>query len=501
MKTGACPIAEIYTIRHMWRSKNNFYKMNSKERISKALSISTDTKVFEMGQGASAVTPDVFKACFPGRKAAILADVHTWPILGERLSGLFREAGIETDSYIIDKEVFHADWKYVEMTDLIIEGDYAAARKMEDSISTVETEPEKLFRAPSDDYNILISVGSGVINDLCKLASHHHGQSYISVATAASVDGYSSFGASITYGGAKQTFSCPAPVAIVADIDIIAAAPKHMTAAGYADLAAKIPAGAEWMIADFTGSEPIQDDAWHILQDYLDGFLADPDGVAAGEPQAISDLFEGLTLSGFAMQAARSSRPASCCDHLFSHIMDMTGHRFNGELQSHGYQVAIGTLTMCAVFDELFKLDLTRLDVDACVDAWPTLEQEQARALDVFKDFPAPKLGYDEITKKYGDRDAVRAELTKLKAEWPELKARLQDQMYSFAKMQELFRRAGAPYDPSHIGATRQQLKDMFPFVQMMRFRYNVLDLAKRGGFYDQIVEPIFAEGGAWSLV
>ena len=134
MKTGACPIAEIYTIRHMWRSKNNFYKMNSKERISKALSISTDTKVFEMGQGASAVTPDVFKACFPGRKAAIVADVHTWPILGERLSGLFREAGIETDSYIIDKEVFHADWKYVEMTDLIIEGDYAAARKMEDSI-------------------------------------------------------------------------------------------------------------------------------------------------------------------------------------------------------------------------------------------------------------------------------------------------------------------------------------------------------------------------------
>ena len=198
-----------------------------------------------MEQGAAVRTPDVFKTCFPGRKAAIVADVHTWPILGERLCELFKAAGIETDAYIIDKEVFHADWKYVEMTDLVIEGDYSAARKMEDSVSAQETEPEKLFKEPSADYNVLVSVGSGVINDLCKLASHHHGQSYISVPTAASVDGYSSFGASITYGGAKQTFSCPAPVAIVADIDVIAAAPKHMTAAGYADLAAKIPAGAE----------------------------------------------------------------------------------------------------------------------------------------------------------------------------------------------------------------------------------------------------------------
>ena len=180
--------------------------------------------------------------------------------------------------------------------------------------------------------------------------------------------------------------------------------------------------------------------------------------------------------------------------------MDMTEHRFNGELQSHGFQVAIGTLTMCAVFDELFKQDLTQLDVDACVEAWPTLAQEQERALEIFRNSPAPKLGYTEVTKKYGDKDAVRAELTRLKAEWPELKSRLQGQVYSFSKMQDLFRRAGAPYEPSHIGVTCQQLKDMFPFVQLMRFRYNVLDLAKRGCFYDNLIEPIFSQGGALEI-
>lgn len=474
--------------------------MNSKERIAKALSVATDTRVFEMGPGAAGRLPDLFRKLFPGRKAVILADIHTWPVLGAELFENFRATGIETCKYIIEKEVFHAEWKYVEMTDLVLRGEYAAAKEVENSASHEESLPEASFRQPSDDYNVLVSVGSGVINDLCKLSSHHHGQSYISVATAASVDGYSSFGASITYNGAKQTFSCPAPVAIVADINVIAAAPKSMTAAGYADLAAKIPAGAEWMISDFVGTEPIHDAAWHILQDHLDGFLSNPVGVASGDHQAISDLFEGLALSGFAMQAARSSRPASCCDHLFSHILDMRGHRYKGELQSHGFQVAIGTLAMCAVFDEFFKLDLTELDVDACVAKWPTLEQEQQRAVELFRDFPVPDLGYNEITKKYEDRDKVREELTRLKTVWPDFRAALRNQLYPYAKMKELFRQAGAPSDPSEIGISRIQLRDMFPIVQMMRFRFNLLDLAKRGCFYDDIVDPLFAEGGAFEI-
>lgn len=447
--------------------------MTSQERIAFALSVATDTRLFEMGRGASAQAPAVFKQFFPGRKALIVADVHTWPALGEKVYQLFQADGIPTGCHIIEKEEFHAEWQYVERVDALLDADPQA---------------------------VLVSVGSGVINDLCKLSSHHHDQSYLTLPTAASVDGYSSFGASITYQGAKQTFSCPAPVAIVADIDVIAAAPAPMTAAGYADLAAKIPAGGEWMIADFVGKAPLHPEAWHMLQDHLDAFLSQPDQVAAGDPDAIADVFEGLTLSGFAMQAARSSRPASCCDHLFSHILDMTEHRYQGKLQSHGFQVAIGTLTMCAVFDELFKQDLSALDVEACVAAWPSLEQEQERALALFKDFPAPRLGYDEITKKYDGADVVREQLTRLKTQWPALKERLQKQVYSFSKMQDLLRRAGAPADPADIGLTRRGLRDMFPLVQLMRFRFNLLDLAKRGGFYDAIVNPLFAPRGPFAI-
>ena len=441
-------------------------------RIENALRNATDTKVFELGENILDRVPAVFSSLFPGRDAVLIVDCNTWRVAGEKVFALMRGAGIPTTVFHIPDEHFHAEWKYIEMVDKVLDDTGAAA----------------------------VSVGSGVINDLCKLCSYHHGQSYLSVPTAASVDGYSSFGASISYKGLKQTFECPAPVAIVADVEVIATAPAKMTAAGYADLAAKNPCGAEWMIADLFGTEPIIPEAWHMLQDVLDEMLASAEGVAKGDLKAISLLFEGLTLSGFAMQAARSSRPASCTDHLFSHYLDMTGHTYKGELQSHGFQVAIGTLTMCAFFDEFLKFDLTKLDVDKCVAAWPSLEEEHARARKIFEGFVDPELGVRSIDVKYADKEGVREQLTKVRDQWPELRGKYRRQVYPFEKMQRLFRIVGAPADPSDIGLTRAQLLAIVPYTQLMRHRINLLDLAKRAGIYDELVGMVFGKGGAWDL-
>lgn len=441
-------------------------------RIENALRNATDTKVFELGENILDRVPAVFSSLFPGRDAVLIVDCNTWWVAGEKVFALMRGAGIPTTVFHIPDEHFHAEWKYIEMVDKVLD----------------------------DTGAVAVSVGSGVINDLCKLCSYHHGQSYLSVPTAASVDGYSSFGASISYKGLKQTFECPAPVAIVADVEVIATAPAKMTAAGYADLAAKNPCGAEWMIADLFGTEPIIPEAWHMLQDVLDEMLASAEGVAKGDLKAISLLFEGLTLSGFAMQAARSSRPASCTDHLFSHYLDMTGHTYKGELQSHGFQVAIGTLTMCAFFDEFLKFDLTKLDVDKCVAAWPSLEEEHARARKIFEDFVDPELGVRSIDVKYADKEGVREQLTKVRDQWPELREKYRRQVYPFEKMQRLFRIVGAPADPSDIGLTRAQLLAIVPYTQLMRHRINLLDLAKRAGIYDELVGMVFGKGGAWDL-
>ncbi len=446
--------------------------MSSQQRIAKALSIATYTKAFELGAGTLREVPALFREHFPERRAVVVADLNTWRAAGEAVYTYLQEAGIECERFLFEEEEFHADWSHAEQVDAVLDRTGAIA----------------------------VAVGSGVINDLCKLASFHHEQSYLCVATAASVDGYSSSGSVVTRDGAKLNIETRAPRVVVADVDVLAAAPKEMTAAGYGDLASKIPAGAEWMIADLFGTEPIVPEAWHVLQDVLNEMLANPEGIAAGDKHATGLLFEGLALSGIAMQAARSSRPASCSDHLFSHILDMEEHRYRGKFQSHGFQVAVGTATMCAFFDAFFTFDLSTLDVEQCVAAWPTLEQEQQRALALFKDFPVPMLGYTEITKKYNDAAMVREQLSRVKNNWPDLKARLQQQCYTFAKMQQLLAAAGAPTDPSQIGVTRERWREMVDLVQLMRWRINLFDLAKRARIYDALVAKVFGKGGALEL-
>src|SRR6185295_5571882 len=65
---------------------------------------------------------------------------------------------------------------------------------------------------------IPIAIGAGTINDITKLSAHQVSRPYMTVATAASMDGYTAFGASIAQRGLKQTFACPAPRAVIADI-------------------------------------------------------------------------------------------------------------------------------------------------------------------------------------------------------------------------------------------------------------------------------------------
>ena len=105
--------------------------MDSKQRIANALKVATDTLVFEMGPGVSVQAPDVFKRFFPVRKAKIIADINTWPALGEKVYGLFVEAGIPVEKYIIMEKEFHAEWEYIEMVDKELD---AVKEKLSDRI-------------------------------------------------------------------------------------------------------------------------------------------------------------------------------------------------------------------------------------------------------------------------------------------------------------------------------------------------------------------------------
>ncbi|MDD6253874.1 MAG: iron-containing alcohol dehydrogenase, partial [Bacteroidales bacterium] len=310
------------------------------------------------------------------------------------------------------------------------------------------------------------------------------------------------YGASITYEGNKQTFDCPAPLGMVLDPAVAAKAPVGMSASGYADLMAKVPAGADWMIADAVGSEPVDDFAFGLVQKNLRRALSDPDAVAAGDVAATGMLADGLIMSGFAMQAISSSRPASGTDHQFSHFWDMEGLSVNGKHVSHGFKVAIGTLVSTACLEFLADYDLETVDIDKCVQNWPSWEDMESHIRKLFFGKPGHLArGLVESKGKYVDKDELRAQLEAAVRNWPELRMKIKNQIIPFDEAQDCLRRVGAPYQPEHIGVSRLRLRDTFRCIPFMRNRFTGIDLIYRFGLMAKVEACLFGLDGKFSIV
>ena len=442
--------------------------------IEQAIEKASDTKALKIGPDAIAYTGTIFNELFPGKRAIIVADMNTWAAAGERVCAALSEQGISSEPpFILEDSDLYAEWSYLEKVQARLENTDAIA----------------------------VAVGSGVINDLVKLASHRIGRRYIIVGTAASMDGYTAFGASITKDGNKDTFECKAPSGVIIEPEICAAAPKEMAASGYADLIAKVPAGADWMLAEAVGADRIDDFAFSLVQDPLRDSISDPQGIYNGETDPTGKLAEGLIMSGFAMQAAQSSRPASGLEHQFSHYWDMEGLCFNGKHVSHGFKVGIGTLLSTACYEFLLPLDLEGIDIEACTGRWPDKEAMKKEIETVFAGKPGHLArGMKEGLGKYISSDRLASELSTIKEQWPELREQLRKQIMSFDEVFENLKMAGAPYTPEMIGLTTKDLKTTFRALPYMRNRYTIIDLIYRCGLMEKAEEALFGKDGRWSV-
>jgi glycerol-1-phosphate dehydrogenase [NAD(P)+] len=445
----------------------------TKLTLAEALSSARETRALIIGRGVLGETPRVFRDHFQGGPAVIVADERTFAAAGRAVAEAFATAGITCLApFIYTAPALYAEIHFVDQLE--------ASLRRHDAIP--------------------VAVGSGTINDLTKLAAHRTGRLYLCVATAASMDGYTAFGASITSQGAKQTFNCPAPRAVIADLEIIRRAPPEMTASGYADLSAKITAGADWILADALGAEPIDERAWAIVQGGLRDSLADPAGARAGTESAIGPLVEGLMLGGFAMQWSRTSRPASGAEHQFSHLWDMEHHLHNGEAPSHGFKVGVATLAITRFYEQLLAYDFTALDLESCLAKWPAADAVEARIRRMFAGTDCISTVITETGVKHVSRVELRMELARLKAAWPGIRARLQAQLLPSAEMQCRLGLVGAPSDPEQIGITRERLRDSFFRAYHIRRRFTVLDVAVRTATLDTFLDGIFGPGAVWEI-
>ena len=158
--------------------------------IEKALQRTTDTKALFLGPGVIVKTAQMFRELFPGKKGVVVADTNTFRVAGEQVDSILEESGLKAaEPFIFDDPDLFAEWGF--------------ACRLKDYLSGIDA--------------IAVAVGSGVINDLTKYVSYTLGRMYMIVGTAASMDGYTAYGASISIDGNKQTLDCPAPKGMILD--------------------------------------------------------------------------------------------------------------------------------------------------------------------------------------------------------------------------------------------------------------------------------------------
>ncbi len=348
-----------------------------------------------------------------------------------------------------------------------------------DSLSPVcdDVTKEQIMRTlPESD--LIIAVGSGVINDLAKWVAFEKKIPYLVFATAASMNGYASANVAAQVNGLKVLFKARAPEYVFALPSVLESAPAELTTAGLGDALAKPVSSADWKLNELLFGEYFCQYAVDIVAEQEKIYVNNPQGIRDRDPQAIRALFFALCYSGVSMSIAGSSSPASGGEHLLSHTLDMLAHRDGGKHDLHGRQVGVGTILSATLYEKVLSLDV--------VD-WRPLEEFHN---EVFWTSLSDEVRGQYATKLLKAKEA----LVQLQSpqRWAQIKQELKKYVRAPHVIKECLRQAGAAHKSEHIG-----VRDIDEFVRIwsvsheMRSRFTILDLARLAGVMPELAREL----------
>ena len=404
--------------------------------------------------------PNILKRNFSSKSVFILADQNTWQV-----------AGFKSFEHLSNKS-FKVSYEILDS-------------KPEPSVELAQTVMSKITFGNC----ILLAIGSGVINDLGRYIAFDLELDYACIATAASMDGYASAGSPLSINGFKKTINCKPAKVILADLDLIASAPQEMVSAGYADIAGKIPAGADWILSDRLGIEPVNEVVWSLVHDGLKDWLPTVQLTNVSNLDSLDELFARLTMIGLAMEKHGSSRPASGADHQIAHIWEMEGLKYNGQKVSHGHCVAIGCLIILKLYEWLCEQKLEKLQIKDITKSYPSMDDKKIKIKKCFGSTELMNKAVLESTQKHLEQYELEKRLFHLVNKWREIRESLKLHLVSFSEMKTWLANVNAPSKPSEIGLSEIELKATVRKALWIRSRYTILDILFETGLLDDAIE------------
>ncbi len=396
-----------------------------------------------IGKGALYSLPYLIKeqGC---KKPFILADSNTYNAAGKKVFKILQDAGFEVSEYVIPCK-----------GNLIMPDEHTAG--------SIAMHFDKTC-------DIIIAVGSGVINDNGKLLAANTSRPYFIVATAPSMDGFVSATSSMDVDGLKQSLNTVSANVLIGDTDILANAPAKMIAAGVGDMAAKYISLCEWKIGHIVTGEYYCQNIANIIYSALDKIATNAPGVLKQDPCAIESVMNGLVLGGFGMNYAQVTRPASGVEHYYSHIWDMRSLEFGTPVELHGIQCGVGTLLALKQYERI-----------------KNIKPDKQKALNYAKNFDK-QAWFEKLKSFIGPRGAQtmiqsvekdgRYNLEKHKnrleviiSRWDDILAEI-NKLPSYEYVENLIKTVGAPTTPEQLGHSKETTDMCFMAAKDIRNKY-----------------------------
>lgn len=381
----------------------------------------------------------------------LISDTHTHEIAGKRAQETLLAADIPFTSHVLKSPE---------------NGDLAADEHALGSIAM----------ANDREADIIVSVGTGTINDLGRYFSYITGRPFMLIATAPSMDGLVSGVAPLIFHNMKITFPAQEPLALICDPEIMTAAPLKMLAAGAADILGKYNCLLDWKLSHIINGEYYCDTIANIMRTAVDQTMKSTKGLASHDSQAVSVLTEALVLSGIAMDFSGNSRPASGAEHHQSHYWEMQ-FLFDGiPAVLHGTKVGIGTVLMLELYNmlaDMEKPDFTRICKE--ISNRPSTETWEKEIRRCYRDSAEGIIELEKRAKK-NDPDSLLKRLSDIEKKWDEIQA-LAKTAPKASEIYHVLEEMEAATVPADVGISREYVYDSIRYGKELRDRYTILQL------------------------
>lgn len=401
-------------------------------------------KYFKAGPGAVQSLPHAL-SLRGRRRPFVVMDENTQKAAGDSVLAVLDEAGIP-----------HTDFVFPPAKGKMEPDEYAVG---------------SLTMAIDPACDVILAIGSGVINDCCKVAAHACRLPSMVVCTAPSMDGYCSNSASMIQNHIKVSLYNACPEAIIADTDILATAPDIMLQAGLGDMLAKYVSVCEWRISHLVHGDPYCEEIAGMVRACLKKIVDHADGLMRREPEALQAVLEGLVISGISMAFAEISRPASGLEHYFSHLWEMQALQRGVPSDLHGIQVGVGTLLTLWIYENMLNMD--SVDIQRANRAMASFSQAEweSEMRRIFGPIAPSILAIEKKTGK-NRKETQQAHLCTIAAHWPEIRQIIKEELPARQEIYALMQRCGMPLTPADLHLSRQDTVDALLGSREIRDKY-----------------------------